>query len=61
MEHVDAPMPFPNDSRLAEPDMTPQQIREWIEACNHEPARRVLRQYIAMRVMFGDVQRLYGK
>lgn len=56
MEHVDAPMPFPNDSRLADPDMTPEQIREWIEACNHEPARRVLRQYLAPHLEGGRAE-----
>lgn len=41
--------PDPHDRRFAEPDMTELQIRDWIEACNHEPARRVLRQYLAFK------------
>lgn len=44
-EFIDAPMPFPNDSRLAETEV---QIQQWIQACNHEPARRVLRRYLGM-------------
>lgn len=45
---VDAPLKPPHDDRLASPDMTPEQIRQWIGACNHEPARRVLRTYLVM-------------
>lgn len=48
MAFTDAPMKPPHDERLAEPDMTETQIRQWIEACNHEPARRVLRGYLMM-------------
>jgi hypothetical protein len=29
--------------------MTDEQIRQWIEACNHEPAREVLRDYMRLR------------
>lgn len=29
--------------------MTDAEVRQWIEACNHEPARQVLREYLALR------------
>lgn len=29
--------------------MTDEQIRQWIDACNHEPARQTLRDYLALR------------
>lgn len=29
--------------------MTDAQIEQWIDACNHEPAREVLRDYIKLR------------
>jgi hypothetical protein len=44
--HIDAPLKPPHDDRLAQPNMTEAEIREWIDACNHEPARRVLRTYL---------------
>jgi len=29
--------------------MTEREVRQWIDACNHEPARQVLRDYLALR------------
>lgn len=29
--------------------MTDEQIQQWIDACNHEPARQTLRDYLALR------------
>jgi len=29
--------------------MTDTEIRQWIDACNHEPGRQVLRDYLALR------------
>jgi hypothetical protein len=29
--------------------MTEQQVRQWLDACNHEPARQVLRDYLQLR------------
>ena len=29
--------------------MTDAEVRQWIEACNHEPARQVLREYLVLR------------
>ncbi|MGN6063800.1 hypothetical protein [Brevundimonas diminuta] len=29
--------------------MTEAEVRQWIDACNHEPARQVLRDYLALR------------
>lgn len=37
----------------AEAPMTVQQIEQWIEACNHEPARAVLREYLQMKAVGG--------
>ncbi len=36
-------------TKVDEKVMTDQQIRQWIEACNHEPARAALRHYLVLR------------
>ena len=38
----------PVEASGSEP-MTEREIQQWIEACNHEPARQVLRDYLALR------------
>ncbi len=43
-------------SEGAEPateQLTTQQIEQWISACNHEPAREVLREYLRMKASEG--------
>lgn len=32
-----------------QPDMTREQIQEWILACNHAPARRLLHRFLEMQ------------
>lgn len=36
-------------ARQAHVAMTDQEIRQWIDACNHEPAKETLRHYLALR------------
>lgn len=50
--------PMTEEPRLAAPPMTDEQIRIWINACNHEPARQVLRTYLIMKQGGFDVD--YG-
>jgi len=38
----------PVEASGSEP-MTEREVQQWIEACNHEPARQVLRDYLAIR------------
>lgn len=67
MEHTDAPLTPPRDPRVAPPPMTNAEIRQWIEACNHEPARQVLRSIVGLReekfdiIPIGEIRHLKGK
>lgn len=67
MEHTDAPLTPPRDPRVAPPPMTNAEIRQWIDACNHEPARQVLRSIVGLReekfdiVPMGEIRHLKGQ
>lgn len=39
----------PHQPQPAAEAMTEAEVRQWIDACNHEPARQVLRDYLALR------------
>lgn len=41
--------PAPTTFRPATPYMTDGEVQNWIDTCNHEPAREALRHYLALR------------
>lgn len=46
-----SPAATPVSEAGGEPAMTDAQIKQWIEACNHEPARETLRYYLRLRAL----------
>ena len=46
-----SPAATPVSEAGGEPAMTDAQIKQWIEACNHEPARETLRHYLRLRAL----------
>lgn len=54
-EPVKSTLQAPASAREPGRAMTEDQIKQWIDACNHEPAREVLRQYLRLTASTGLV------